>query len=138
MLRGPGWQERPRPFPGVLLVALPALLLVLVLLGGCGAGGGSVAPFGLTGSTADRPATPPALAAGGPVSTYAFVYNNQIWLHETGQAEPRQLTHLVLSRGAVISWGPLVWSPSGRYIAFALVERLTPGVPSRSRSEEHT
>jgi hypothetical protein len=41
------------------------------------------------------------------------------------------VTHLVLSNGADITWGPLVWSPDGIHIAFALIQNLTPSSPDR-------
>ena len=111
-----------------------AALLALTLLGtlalaGCSTSGGSLTG-GLAGSTVDHPTQPPQVAATGPNGTYAFVYDNQIWLN-TSQG-PKQATHLVLSNGANISWGPLVWSPDGNSIAFALVENLTPGTSGRS------
>jgi hypothetical protein len=116
-----------------------ALLLALVgALAGCSASlggsssGGTNYSLGLAGSTADHPSQPPNIADGGPGGTYAFVYDNQIWLHQAGQAGAKQLTHLVLSNGATLSWGPLAWSPGGRYIAFALAQNLTPSVPGRS------
>lgn len=116
-----------------------ALLLcgsLLLLLAGCslssGTGsGGSSLSLGLAGSTADQPSKPPSLAQGGPGGTYAFVYDNQVWLRTPGH-DLKQLTHLVLSNGANIAWGPLVWSPSGKYIAFSLVESLNPDESSSS------
>lgn len=118
-------------FPRVF--ALPVLSLVLLgLLAGCslslGGGGSSNISLGLAGSTSDHPAQPPTVN-GGPNGTVAFVYDNQIWLSKAGQSGATQLTHLVLSNGANIAWGPLVWSQSGRYIAFALVQNLTPTTP---------
>src|SRR5262245_27960616 len=136
MRQGSGWQRCPCRGFRLLLAASSLLLLLLPLLlalAGCGIAGGSAASLGgIGGSTADRPASRPVLAASGPPAAYAFIYDNQIWLHSTKQAELQQLTHLALARSATISWGPLVWSPSGRYLAFTLVENLTPGVPSRS------
>ncbi|HEU5438888.1 MAG TPA: hypothetical protein VFU88_06340 [Ktedonobacterales bacterium] len=107
---------------------LLSVLGALVVLAGC-SGSNQLAP-GLAGSTADHPGTPPQVAAGGPGGTLAFVYDNQIWLRQGDKL--RQVTHLVLSNGATIVWGPLVWSPGGRYIAFAVVEDLTPDVPRRT------
>lgn len=114
-------------------IATLALSLVLLgLLAGCsiglGGSGGSNISLGLAGSTTDHPAPPPTLN-GGPSGTLAFVYNNQIWLSKSGQSGATQLTHLVLSNGANIAWGPLMWSQSGRYIAFALVQNFTPDAP---------
>ncbi len=127
-----GWQGRRRTTArwrgiGAALAALG----VLLLLSACSSGSDSKLNLGLAGSTSDHPSQPPALASNGPSAGYAFVYDNQIWLHANGQQGAKQLTHLVLSRGAAISWGPLVWSGTGRYIAFALVENLTPSAPSR-------
>jgi hypothetical protein len=114
---------------------LPALglSLALMLLAGCstsGSSGGTNISLGLAGSTADHPAPPPTVAANGPNDTYAFVYDNQIWVRQSNNANPTKITGLVLSNGADISWGPLVWSPDGSQIAFALVENLTPNTPS--------
>lgn len=114
--------------PGAALAALA----VLLTLSACSSGSSSTLNLGLAGSTGDHPSQPPALAANGPAGAYAFVYDNQIWLHDEGKPDAHQLTHLVLSRGAAISWGPLAWSGSGRYIAFALVENLNPSLPSRA------
>jgi len=115
------------------VVGVLALSFVLLgLLAGCSSGGGgsgsSKLSLGLAGSTADHPAQPPTLN-GGPNGTLAFVYDNQIWLSKSGQSGATQLTHLVLSNGANIAWGPLAWSKSGQYIAFALVQNLTPTAP---------
>jgi hypothetical protein len=117
--------------------AMPGLALAAVLLGalaGCSSSStsGLNISLGLAGSTVDHPAPPPVLAAGGPGGTFAFVYNNQIWIHRPGASSAQQLTHLVLSNGSTIVWGPLVWSPGGRYIAFALVQNPTPGAPGRT------
>jgi hypothetical protein len=109
-----------------------ALVFVLAACSTPGAGsGGADFSLGLAGSTADHPSQPPQIAATGPGGTYAFVYDNQIWVHTAGQAGAKQLTHVVLSNGANITWGPLVWSPNGNEIAFALVQDLTPSSPSR-------
>lgn len=115
--------------------ALTGLLLCAVLVGllaGCSIGGSdtgsSKLTLGLAGSTSDHPAQPPTLG-NGPGGTLAFVYDNQLWLRKSGGSGATQLTHLVLSNGATIQWGPLVWSQSGRYIAFALIENLTPTSP---------
>jgi hypothetical protein len=109
---------------------------LMLLLAGCSASGGSSGgtniTLGLAGSTADRPSAPPTVAQGGPDGTYAFVYDDQIWVHQTSNSTPTQITHLVLSNGADITFGPLVWSPDGKQIAFALVENLTPSAPSRT------
>lgn len=117
-----------------LIAGLVVCGVLLGLLAGCSVGGGSDSgssklSLGLAGSTTDHPAQPPTLASGGPAGTFAFVYDNQIWLRQSGSSSATQLTHLVLSTGANITWGPLVWSQSGRYIAFALVQNLTPTSP---------
>jgi hypothetical protein len=113
-------------------------LLVLAAFAGCGSSSGpsQAGNVGLilAGSTNDHPSQPPTIASGGPGGAYAFVYDNQIWLHQSGATEAKQLTHLALSNGATLSWGPLVWSHSGKYIAFVLVQdlNLAPGTPPRS------
>jgi hypothetical protein len=109
-------------------------LAALLALAACSSGSGAASKLtlGLSGSTVDHPGPPPTLAAGGPTDAYAFVYDNQIWIHDKGQPTARQLTHLVLSAGAAIAWGPLVWSPNGQSIAFALSESLTPTAAARS------
>lgn len=113
-------------------VGVFAVLAILFVLAGCSAGSSnSKLTVGLAGSTADHPSQPPQIAAKGPDGSYAFVYDNQIWLHKQGQSASSQLTHLVLSNGATIRWGPLVWSQSGTFIAFALSENLTPTQPDR-------
>lgn len=129
--RGTSRREK-RRWPSALLLCGTLLILLAgcSLSGGTGSGSSSLS-LGLAGTTADQPATPPALAAGGPAGTYAFVYDNQVWLQMRGQPL-KQLTHLVLSNGANIAWGPLDWSPSGKYIAFALVQNLDPASPSGS------
>ena len=119
------------------LAAAAGLALVLLFMSGCSAGGsgsgGTNISLGLAGSTADHPSAPPSVAVSGPSNdTYAFVYDNQIWIHNSGNPNPTQLTHLVLSNGADISWGPLVWSPDGSHIAFALIQNLTPTTPDRT------
>jgi hypothetical protein len=125
--------RRARPLPRSLLVA--ALLILTSLLAACSAGtggsGGSNYSLGLAGSTLDHPSDPPIIAANGPGGTYAFVYDNQIWLRRDGQTSAQQITRIPLSNAAYIAWGPLVWSPQGRYIAFALVQDLAsaPGSP---------
>lgn len=117
-------------------LALTLLALVSLLgLTGCSAGsggGGTNYSLGLAGSTADHPSSPPAIATPGPSGTFAFVYDNQIWLRQDGKGQATQLTHLVLSNGATLTWGPLIWSPDGKYIAFALVENLIPDSTIRS------
>ncbi len=110
-------------------------LALTLLLTGCSAGGNSGnsnISLGLAGSTADQPSAPPAIATNGPDDTYAFVYHDQVWVHQQGTAAPAQITHLVLSNGADISFGPLAWSPDGTQIAFALVQNLAPSSPSRT------
>jgi hypothetical protein len=136
--REQGWYARPlsRMLPRMLLVA--ALLALASLLAACGAGssgsGGSNYSLGLAGSTLDHPSNPPTIAANGPGGTYAFVYDSQIWLRRDGQSSAKQITRIPLSNAAYIAWGPLVWSPQGRYIAFAIVQDLapSPGAPPSS------
>jgi hypothetical protein len=118
---------------------LVATLLVLTsLLAACSAGsagsGGTNYSLGLAGSTLDHPSDPPTIAANGPRGTYAFVYDNQVWLRRDGQTSAKQITRIPLSNAAYIAWGPLVWSSQGRYIAFAIVEDLAPGVGAPSSS----
>ncbi len=129
-----------RPFgrwPGAGLARGMALLLALIamiLMAGCSASGGSSGiniTLGLQGSTADNPAQPPKIAANGPDGEYAFVYDNQVWAHVKGASGAVQVTRLSLSNGATIMWGPLVWSPSGNSLAFALVENFSPNQPTR-------
>ena len=119
-----------------LIVGGLALLVALTLTGcsstGSSSSGGINYSLGLAGSTVDHPSQPPTIAASGPDATYAFVYDDQIWLRSKGSNTPKELTRLVLSNGANIAWGPLAWSPDGRYIAFALVENLTPTAPQRT------
>jgi hypothetical protein len=110
-----------------------ALALVSLLVAGCtvsGGGDGINYSLGLQGATDDHPATPPKVAATGPNREYAFVYDNQIWVRQKDASQPRQVTQLTLSAGADIIWGPLVWSSSGRSLAFALVVNLTPNNPA--------
>jgi hypothetical protein len=120
----------------MLLVA--AFLALASLLAACGAGsggsGGSNYSLGLAGSTLDHASNPPTIAANGPGGTYAFVYDNQIWLRRDGQSSAKQITRIPLSNAASIAWGPLAWSPKGRYIAFAIVQDLVPapGAPPSS------
>jgi hypothetical protein len=111
---------------------------LLVLLAACSAGsdgsGGANYNVGLAGSTLDHPSNPPTIAPNGPDGTFAFVYDNQIWLRRGGQTTAKQITRLPLSNGAYIAWGPLIWSPQGKYLAFALVQDLSPqpGAPPSS------
>jgi hypothetical protein len=112
--------------------AVCALAALLALTACSTSGSSSKLTLGLSGSTVEHPGPPPTLAAGGPTDAYAFVYDNQIWIHDKGQPTARQLTHLVLSAGAAIAWGPLVWSPNGQSIAFALSESLTPTAAART------
>ncbi|HEX3270953.1 MAG TPA: hypothetical protein VHR15_09905 [Ktedonobacterales bacterium] len=135
-MTGRGQGRYARLLPRALLVV--ALLALASLLAACGVGpdssGGSNYSLGLAGSTLDHPSNPPTIAANGPGGTYAFVYDNQIWLRQDGQANAKQITRIPLSNAAYIAWGPLVWSPQGKYIAFALVQDLapTPGSPPSS------
>lgn len=123
--------RRGRPFG---LIA--ALALLLASLAGCSVSGGSGSSginytLGLQGSTADKPAQPPTIAHG-PDGEYAFVYDNQVWAHVQGQSQAVQVTRLTLSNGASLVWGPLVWSPSGHSLAFALVQNLNPEQTTQS------
>lgn len=113
-------------------IALAVLALLLTLAGCSGGSSNSKLTVGLAGSTADHPSQPPQITAQGPDGSYAFVYDNQIWVHQKGQSSAKQLTHLVLSNGATLQWGPLVWSQSGAYIAFSLSQNLTPTQPDRA------
>ncbi len=105
-----------------------------LLLSACSSDSASTSTLslGLTGSTASHAEQPPTLAANGSADAYAFVYDDQIWLHDAGTSDARQLTHLVLSAGAAIAWGPLVWSPNGQYIAYALSESDNPAAAART------
>src|SRR5262245_17070268 len=70
-----------------------ALIALASLLAACGVGSdnssGSNYSLGLAGSTLDHPSNPPTIAANGPSGTYAFVYDNQIWLRRDGQASAK-------------------------------------------------
>ncbi|HLY32324.1 MAG TPA: hypothetical protein VKQ36_14945, partial [Ktedonobacterales bacterium] len=112
-----------------LLLALS--LALVAFLSGCSPAGGSSdgrSPSASTPTTVTVGSLPttPAIAANGPDLTYAFVYNNQVWAHVQGKEAPLQLTHFAQPSGATIRWGPLVWSQSGKYLAFALVVNQTP------------
>ncbi len=121
---------------GALLALLALLALGALTLAGCSLSGsgssGSSFTLGLSGATADNGGGPPTIASGGPSQTYAFVYNSQVWAHVQGASAPVQLTHLALSNGATLRWGPLVWSENDKYLAFALIENLTPTQPTGS------
>jgi hypothetical protein len=114
-----------------------ALTLIALLVAGCSASGGASSggsnidySLALQGATNDRPATPPTVTSGGPNVEYAFVYDNQVWVRQKGNDTPRQVTQLTLSAGADLIWGPLVWSASGKSLAFALIQNLTPSQPT--------
>lgn len=127
-----------RPLAALAQVMTLALLALAPLLAGCsasGGGGGINVTLGLQGSTADNPAPPPKLATDGPDQTYAFVYDNQVWAHVKGASGLTQVTRLTLSAGATIEWGPLVWSPSGNSLAFALVQNLATDQPIRDAGQ---
>lgn len=120
-------------FPS-LLPLLFALALA-GLLAGCGTNGSSTGidfQLGLQGSTADNAAAAPKIAAGAPDNEYAFVYDNQVWVHPKGGSDAVQITHLTLSNGATLVWGPLEWSPSGNFLAFSLVQNLSTDQPTRA------
>lgn len=130
MLKRSGRQRRHGAWAGRLWLAL-----LLAVLAGCSAGSGSGGPnysLGLAGSTADHQSQPPTIAASGPGGSYAFVYDNQIWLRQSGQQAAKQLTHMALSNGSTIKWGPLVWSPTGKYLAFTVVQDLATGTAPES------
>ena len=118
-------QERStRPFRRWSVFPLLLALALAGLLAGCSASGSSQGidfQLGLQGSTADNPAAAPTIASNGPDNEYAFVYDNQVWVHPKGGAAAIQITHLTLSNGATLVWGPLVWSPSGNLLEFSLV-----------------
>lgn len=114
------------------LLALGAMTLAGCSLSGSGASSGSSITLGLSGATADNGEGPPTIAVGGPDQTYAFVYNSQVWAHVQGNSAPIQLTHLALSNGATLRWGPLVWSQHDKYLAFTLIQNLTPTQPTGS------
>src|SRR5579875_1912732 len=103
---------------GILLAASLALAIIFV---GCASGGAThaTAPHTTPTISAQLPHVP-VIAASGPDHTYAFVYGNQVWAHVQGVKTPVQLTHLTQPTGITIRWGPLVWSQSGKYLAFAL------------------
>lgn len=128
--RAPGWR------PALAVARGVSLLLTLtatIVLAGCSASGGSSGidfTLGLQGSTADNPAQPPQIAANGPDGEYAFVYDNQVWAHVKGASAAVQVTRLTLSNGSTIVWGPLVWSPSGKSLAFSLVQNASPNQPT--------
>lgn len=125
-------------WPSVARTRAMALLLVVVataFVAGCSSSGGSKGinyTLGLQGSTADNPAQPPKIATNGPDNQYAFVYDNQVWAHVSGASSAVQITHLTLSNGATIMWGPLVWSPSGHSLAFAVVHNMATDQPTRT------
>jgi hypothetical protein len=114
------------------LLALACALPLLLAACSSNAGSSSTLSLGLTGSTASHAEQPPTLAANGPADAYAFVYDDQIWIHDAGKPDARQLTHLVLSAGAAIAWGPLVWSPNGQFIAYALNVSDNPAAAART------
>jgi hypothetical protein len=108
--------------------------MAALLAAGCSLSGGSSGginfSLGLQGATNDHPATPPSVASSGPDREYAFVYDNQVWVRVQGNNVPRQVTQMTLSAGADIVWGPLVWSPSAKSLAFALIQNLSPTQPT--------
>ena len=115
-------------------LALLLTLVATIIVAGCSVSGGSSGinfSLGLQGSTADNPAPPPKIAANGPSGEYAFVYDNQVWAHTPGASAAVQVTRLTLSNGATIVWGPLIWSPSGKSLAFALAQNFSTNQPMR-------
>ncbi len=89
---------------------LAAVLLAVVLLAAVAGCSSNTSPTQgtnysliLAGSTNDHASAPPTIAPGGPGGAYAFVYDNQIWLHPSGASAPKQLTHLELSNGATLT-----------------------------------
>lgn len=130
--RARGWRPSVAAARGVSLLLT---LIATIVLAGCSASGGSSGidfTLGLQGSTADNPAQPPKIAANGPNGEYAFVYDNQVWAHTQGASAAVQVTHLTLSNGSTIIWGPLIWSPSGKSLAFSLVQNASPNQASSS------
>lgn len=116
-------------------MALLLFVVATLALAGCSSTGSSKGidyTLGLQGSTADNPAQPPKIAASGPDGEYAFVYDNQVWAHVKGATSAVQITRLTLSNGATIMWGPLVWSPSGHSLAFAVVHNMATDQPTRT------
>lgn len=116
---------------------LPLLLALALagLLAGCSASGSSKGidfQLGLQGSTADNAAAAPKISANAPDNEYAFVYDNQVWVHPKGGSDAVQITHLTLSNGATLVWGPLEWSPSGNLLAFSLVQNMSTDQPTRA------
>ncbi len=133
--RGPRTARATR---SVQAMALLLTLLATIILAGCSASGSSSGinfTLGLQGSTADNPAAPPKIAASGPNGMYAFVYDNQVWAHTTGASAAVQVTRLTLSNGATIIWGPLLWSPSGKSLAFSLTQNFATDQPMRDAGQ---
>ena len=129
-------QERlSRPFRRWSVFPLLLALALAATLTGCSASGSSQGidfQLGLQGSTADNPAEAPKISSNGPDNEYAFVYDNQVWAHPKGGSAAVQVTHLTLSNGATLVWGPLVWSPSGNSLAFSLVQNMSTDQPTRA------
>ncbi len=124
-----------RPFRRWSVFSLLPVLALMGFLAGCSASGSSQGidfQLGLQGSTADNPAAAPNIASNGPDNEYAFVYDNQVWIHPKGGGSAVQITHLTLSNGATLVWGPLVWSPSGNSLAFSLVQNMSTDQPTRA------
>jgi hypothetical protein len=94
-------------------------------------GGGSIKLSDL-GAGAQSAAGTPTISGNAPSGQYAFVYGNQIWIKNAHDAAPHQLTHLALLSTAYYAWGPLVWSPNGKAIAFVLVEDISGSGQQRS------
>jgi hypothetical protein len=116
---------------GRVAAALLGAGLAVMLAACSGSGGGGLNQINGLGADAG-PSAPPTLTGTGPGGQYAFVYGNQIWLKANDPSQPHQLTHLVIPNGAYIAWGPLMWSPDGHSIAFAMLEDTSGGHPARS------
>jgi hypothetical protein len=119
---------------GIARATVAVGLVLTLALAACsasssGGGGIQIPPLdaGLTSSSA-----PPTIQGNDPGGQYAFVYANQIWIKLNADAAPRQLTHLALVSSSYFAWGPLVWSPSGSYIAFVLIQDIAGDGPPRN------
>lgn len=109
------------------MVALVSLALTLAACSSTDLPGGSSIKLSALGAAAQSATGTPTISGNDPGGRYAFVYGNQIWIKNSHDAAPHQLTHLALLASAYYAWGPLVWSPDGNAIAFVLVEDTTGG-----------